>query len=108
MQDHSAFRFAAIVLAGALAFGAGAAAQPADLILRGGHIITVDGNWRITEAVAIRDGRFVAVGDNANVITVNSKALELAGITKDTPNPQGGVIMRDPASGEATGSRPES
>ena len=36
-------------------------------------------------------------------MTVNSKALELAGITKDTPNPQGGVIVRDPATGEATG-----
>jgi predicted amidohydrolase YtcJ len=239
MHDHSALHLAAIVLAGALAFAAradepgsgecparapmdgprwtlaslasaaAAAAQPADLILRGGRIITVDGAWRIAEAVAIRDGRFVAVGDNAavaplagpgtqivelsgrtvvpglidthlhqmfaalnspavqllssrsiadvqkaiatrvaqtppgqwvtassgwhesileegrmptrfeldqvspdnpvfiprggHVITVNSKALELAGITRDTPNPQGGVIVRDPTTGEATG-----
>jgi hypothetical protein len=34
---------------------------------------------------------------------VNSKALELAGITKETPNPDGGVIVRDTATGEATG-----
>lgn len=34
---------------------------------------------------------------------VNSRALELAGITKDTPNPQGGVIDKDPATGEPTG-----
>ena len=34
---------------------------------------------------------------------VNSKALELAGITKDTPNPEGGVIDKDPATGEPTG-----
>lgn len=33
----------------------------------------------------------------------NSKALELAGITKDTPNPVGGLIMKDPATGEPTG-----
>ena len=38
-----------------------------------------------------------------HVVTVNSKALELAGITKDTPNPEGGVIVRDEATGEATG-----
>jgi hypothetical protein len=33
----------------------------------------------------------------------NSKALELAHITKDTPNPPGGEIVRDPKTGEATG-----
>jgi predicted amidohydrolase YtcJ len=185
-----------------------ALAQPADLVLRGGRVITVDKDWRVAQAVAIRDGRFLAVGDDAaiaphigpntqvielagrtvvpglidshlhqlfaglngpavqllgsrtiadvqkaiservartepgrwvmassgwhesileegrmptrheldrvspdnpvfiprggHVITVNSKALELAGVTKDTPNPDGGVIVRD-ANGEATG-----
>ena len=34
---------------------------------------------------------------------VNAKALELAGITKSTPNPPGGEIVRDPRTGEATG-----
>jgi predicted amidohydrolase YtcJ len=34
---------------------------------------------------------------------VNSRALELAGITKDTPDPADGRIERDPASGEPTG-----
>jgi hypothetical protein len=183
-------------------------AQSADLILRGGKVITVDADWRVAEAVAIRDERLVAIGSNADVtklagpstqtidlggltvipglidshlhqvftamnstavqllgartvadvqkaiaarvaetppgqwvvassgwhesileegrmptrheldpvspnnpvfiprgghvVTVNSKALELAGITKDTPNPEGGIIVRDP-SGEATG-----
>src|ERR1043166_3819741 len=186
-----------------------ALAQPADLVLRGGRVITVDKDWRVAPAIAIRDGRFLAIGDDAaiaahvgpstqvvelggksvvpglidshlhqlfaalngpavqllgtksvadvqkaigervahtepgkwvmassgwhesileegrmptrfeldavspsnpvfiprggHVITVNSKALELAGITKDTPNPDGGVIVRDPATGEATG-----
>jgi predicted amidohydrolase YtcJ len=37
----------------------------------------------------------------------NSKALELAGITKSTPNPPNGEIVRDPA-GEATGALKES
>ncbi len=34
---------------------------------------------------------------------VNSRALELAGITKDTTNPEGGVIDKDPVTGEPTG-----
>ena len=185
-----------------------AIAQPADLVLRGGKVITVDKDWRVAQAVAIRDGRFIAIGDDeamaghigpstqivelrgrtvipglidthlhqlfaalngpavqllgarsvadvqkaigervartepgkwvmassgwhesileegrmptrheldpvspnnpvfiprgGHVVTVNSKTLELAGITKDTPNPEGGIIVRD-ASGEATG-----
>ena len=185
-----------------------ALAKPADLVLRGGKIITVDSGWHIAQAVAVRGGRFVAIGDDAtvaryvgpntqvielagktvvpglidshlhqlfaalngpavqllgaktiadvqaalaervarteagkwvmassgwhesilaegrmptrheldavspnnpvfiprggHVITVNSKALELAGITRDTPDPDGGVIVRD-EKGEATG-----
>lgn len=185
-----------------------ALAQPADIVLRGGNIITVDNDWSIAHAAAIGNGKFLAVGGDAqmatfigpntqvielagktvvpglidshlhqlfaalngpavqllgaktvadvqaaigervartepgkwvmassgwhesileegrmptrheldkvsqnnpvfiprggHVITVNSKALELAGITKDTPNPDGGVIVRD-EKGEATG-----
>jgi predicted amidohydrolase YtcJ len=188
---------------------AAALAQPADLVLRGGNVITVDKDWRIAQAVAVKDGRFLTIGDDAamtghigpttqvielagktvvpglidshlhqlfaglngpavqllgarsvtdvqaaigervartppgqwvtassgwhesilaegrmptrleldkvspnnpvfiprggHVVTVNSKALELAGITKGTPNPEGGVIVRDEATGEPTG-----
>jgi len=39
---------------------------------------------------------------------VNSKAMELAGITKDTPDPEGGVIQRDPSTGEPAGLLQES
>lgn len=35
---------------------------------------------------------------------MNSKALELNGITKDTPNPSGGLIQKDPVTGELWGS----
>ncbi len=186
-----------------------ALAQPADIILRGGNVITVDKDWHVAQAIAIKDGRIVAVGDNremgrhlggdtkiielngktvvpglidshlhqlfaalngpavqllgaktvadvqaaiaervartepgkwviassgwhesileegrmptrqeldtvspnnpvfiprgGHVVTVNSKALEAAGIMKDTPNPEGGVIVRDEATGEPTG-----
>jgi predicted amidohydrolase YtcJ len=41
-------------------------------------------------------------------IWVNSKALEAAGITKNTPDPPNGVIVRDPATGEPTGLLKES
>ncbi len=34
---------------------------------------------------------------------VNSKALELFGIDNDTPDPDGGVIVKDPETGEPTG-----
>ena len=39
---------------------------------------------------------------------VNSKALELAGIDRDTPDPPGGIIERDPDSGEPSGALRES
>ncbi|MEI6448826.1 MAG: amidohydrolase [Actinomycetes bacterium] len=34
---------------------------------------------------------------------LNSKALEIAGITRDTPNPAGGEIVHDPVTGEPWG-----
>ncbi len=37
----------------------------------------------------------------------NSRALEIAGITKDTPDPVDGIIDRDPVSGELIGSLQE-
>lgn len=198
------FAFILLIAAAPPAF-----AQSADIVLRGGNVVTVDKDWRIAQAVAIKDGRFVAVGTNealasrigpntqvvelggrtvipglidthlhqflaaqngpavqllgarsvadvqkaiadrvsrtppgewviassgwhesileegrmptrheldpvspnnpvfiprgGHVVTVNSKALELAGITRETPNPPGGVIVRDPATGEPTG-----
>jgi len=39
---------------------------------------------------------------------VNSKALALAGVTKDTPDPAGGRIERDPETGEPSGTLRES
>lgn len=47
-------------------------------------------------------------GYDGHTYWANSKALALAGITKDTPDPANGVIVRDPATGEATGALKES
>ena len=202
-------RLATLVAVALAPLATAVVAQPADLVLRGGRIHTVDAAARTVQAVAIRGGRFIAVGTDAeamatagpatrvidltgrtavpglidthlhqlfmgvsapnvqliearsvadvqraiaeravktapgqwvvafsgwhesllaegrmptrweidkaapdhpvliprggHVVTANSKALEAAGITRDTANPPGGVIVRDPATGEATG-----
>lgn len=36
-------------------------------------------------------------------VWVNSMALQVSGITRDTPNPRAGEIMKDPVTGEPTG-----
>ncbi|MGQ0814787.1 MAG: amidohydrolase [Gemmatimonadota bacterium] len=40
---------------------------------------------------------------DGHMLLANSKALELAGVTRDTPTPEGGTIVRDPRTGEPTG-----
>jgi hypothetical protein len=40
---------------------------------------------------------------DGHVAVVNSRALKIAGITRETPDPPGGHIERDGATGEATG-----
>lgn len=44
----------------------------------------------------------VFIPRGGHVATTNSRALEAAGITRDTPDPEGGVIVRD-GNGEPTG-----
>lgn len=40
---------------------------------------------------------------SGHTLLANSEAIRIAGITKDTPNPPGGEIERDPKTGEVTG-----
>lgn len=47
-------------------------------------------------------------GYDGHTYWANSKALALAGVTRETPNPLNGVIVRDPQTGEATGALKES
>ena len=44
---------------------------------------------------------------DGHTVWANSKALQLAGITRDTPDPLNGVIVHDPKTGEPTGALKE-
>jgi predicted amidohydrolase YtcJ len=41
--------------------------QPADIVLRSGRIVTMDRDFSIKQAVAIKDGRFLAVGSDRDM-----------------------------------------
>ena len=56
--------------------------EPADLILHNGFIWTVDSKNSTAQAVAIRDGRFIAVGSNRDVLKLRgpqTEVIDLAG-----------------------------
>jgi hypothetical protein len=53
--------------------------------------------------VIIKDIPVALSSEDGHSTWVNSKTLELAGITRKTPNPPGGVIERDPMTGEPNG-----
>lgn len=50
-----------------------------------------------------KDIPIVLVHQSGHIISVNSKALEVGGITSDSPNPEGGVIQRKEGSQEPNG-----
>jgi len=61
-----------------------ALATPADLIIRDAHIVTVDSKFSTAEAAAIQDGRFIAVGSDAEVLKTrgpNTRIVDLHGQT---------------------------
>lgn len=53
------------------------------------------------DAVAPENPVFINMQGHVGV--VNSRAIELSGVTKDTPDPPNGVFVRDPETGELTG-----
>jgi predicted amidohydrolase YtcJ len=75
----------ALLAAFGVAFVAGVAGQqppPADLILTNGKVITVDDQFRIAQAVAVRNGRFVAVGTNQEIARLagpNTRRIDARG-----------------------------
>lgn len=56
----------------------------------------------------VPDKPVILTSADGHSVWVNSKALEMAGITKDTENPDGGIIQRDPDTGEPSGLLQES
>src|SRR5437764_4967897 len=61
-----------------------AAGAPADLIIRAAHIVTVAPRFSTAQAAAIRDGRFIAVGSDAQVLKTkgpNTRVVDLHGQT---------------------------
>ena len=59
-------------------------AAPADLIIRDAHIVTVDPKFSIAQAAAVKDGRFVAVGSDAEVMKTagpKTRVIDLHGKT---------------------------
>lgn len=56
----------------------------ADTIVHGGKILTADDRFTVAEAVAIRDGRFLAVGDNGPILKMagpRTRVIDLRGKT---------------------------
>ncbi len=55
---------------------------PADLVLIGGHVITLDPDDRVTQAIAVRGNRIVAVGSDAEIQRLkgpNTRVIQLQG-----------------------------
>jgi len=67
-----------LVLAAALiAANACAADQPADTVYRNGYVYTVDAKDSVQQALAVRGGRIVYVGDNDGVKALTGKKTEV-------------------------------
>jgi predicted amidohydrolase YtcJ len=52
---------------------------------------------------AVSERAALVLAEDGRTAWVNSRALSLAGITRHTPNPNGGVIVRDARTGEPAG-----
>lgn len=64
--------------------GDGPAVAPADAVYLNGKVITADAGFSIAQAVAIKDGRFVAVGSSSDIeryVGPDTEAVDLAGKT---------------------------
>jgi predicted amidohydrolase YtcJ len=80
---------AAVVLATTIAtvgFASAAAevCRDADLVLKHGHIVTMDEGGKVIETMAVRDGRILAIGDGdalADCVSTRTQVLDLEGRT---------------------------
>jgi predicted amidohydrolase YtcJ len=81
--------------------------KPGELI-KGGHWeheMFIDRKWPAKELIdnVSPDNPVVLSRADGHSVLVNSYVLKKSGITRDTPNPFGGEIQKDPVSGEPTG-----
>ncbi|MEA1887107.1 MAG: amidohydrolase [Bacteroidota bacterium] len=81
--------------------------KPGELI-RGGHWeheMFIDKEWPTKELIddVSPNNPVVLSRADGHSVLVNSYVIEHSGITKDTPDPFGGEIVRDPETGEPTG-----
>ncbi len=84
-----------------------ARSKPGELI-RGGHWeheMFITREWPTKELIDIvaPNNPVVLSRTDGHSVLVNSYVIENSGITKDTPDPFGGEIQRDPETGEPTG-----
>jgi predicted amidohydrolase YtcJ len=82
-------------------------ARPGELI-RGGrweHEMFADRKWPTKELIdsVAPDNPVALTRADGHSVLVNSYVIRNSGITKDTPDPFGGEIQRDPITGEPTG-----
>ena len=76
--------FAAVLLCAFARVACGAPCLDADLIVRSGHIVTMDSGGAIVAAMAIRDGRILATGTDAEIAgcaSARTKTIDLHGAT---------------------------
>src|SRR5947209_7744796 len=63
---------------------AGRSPAPADLILYNGKVVTVDGRFSIRQALAVKEGRILAVGSSKEVLkrkAPQTRLIDLQGKT---------------------------
>lgn len=82
-------------------------ANPGDGWIRGGqwgteHFPNGEPDKKFIDEIT-PDRPVILIDETVHGAWVNSKALEIAGITKDTPQPSSGIIRKDPETGEPTG-----
>jgi len=65
----------------------------ADLILHNGQVLTVDENFTVTEALAVRDGKVLGTGSNQDMLALAGPETEKINLMGRTVTP--GYIYND-------------
>src|SRR5262245_61149196 len=75
--------------------------EPADLIIHHAKVVTADAQFRVVEALAVRDGRIVALGDDENILRLkgpNTRVIDadlytvLPGLYDSHTHPTGAAL----------------